>query len=244
MKTRSSIKNILKQLDCVYSLVGKTIADLPIDRLMTLWTDYELHQLENAEIVNKKVEDLARANLICAGLDPLLIDKKKERLEKDFDKNTNEVKDSLSKLGIDYNSIDVKKYIKRTLKEDSRNNIEPESIKESIFNSGYIDIKGRFYGCGDTHHRLFAEELKEQGLIETNDDLQIWIESNGWIKLSMGRLYFFSTSQYNKPTTDQVDTILDYCDRRNGDGEKFIMYNDKKYDFKQIFEVLEKENTK
>lgn len=216
------------------------MADLPTEKLMTMWTDYELRELQQVEIINAKLESHAKASLMVnfdfnAEQVDNIIERRKNRTKRN-------VQSEMNSLGIDSDSLDVDTYIKRTLEDSKREEIKPESIKTTIFNSGYIDRKGKFYGCSDTHHRFFAERMEEQGMFDAEgEDPQKWLDSAGWIKLSMGRLYFFEGLSNKKPTKDQIDTILDYCEhRKKRFDDDLIMYNDKKYDFKQIFEVLEK----
>lgn len=111
--------------------------------------------------------------------------------------------------------LDVDKYLQDMVNEEQRTEVEPEDPKTTEWTSGYIDRDGRFYGCSDLGHILFADTLCEKlGLYPEDEDEESTPDSSqildnlGWIKVSMKR--FFWDSLHIKPTGEQQATIFDF----------------------------------
>jgi hypothetical protein len=106
---------------------------------------------------------------------------------------------------------DVETFLKNLRKESERNQIKPEDVNTTEWTSGYIDRKGKFYGCTDIMHRSFAEEICEQFGFKVDDDkedVQILLDKKGWVKVSMNRFYWdYRNVRVNK---EQKRTIFDY----------------------------------
>jgi len=108
-------------------------------------------------------------------------------------------------------------------------NIKPESIKTTKFNSGYIDPAGRFYGCPDIQHMGFADDMYAAGLfVSSHDDKQVVLDMLGYVKFSMGRFYC------EKPLTQgQIDTLFDWAISREA---HTIRFNDETMTMEKMLE--------
>lgn len=107
--------------------------------------------------------------------------------------------------------LDLDKYIQQSIKESHREKIVSENVKITEWSSGYIDREGRFYGCADINHAFFSQEicelLKVSGCNDEHFDAQIYLDKQGWIKVSVHRFYW---DEEIKLTQAQKDTIYDY----------------------------------
>jgi len=114
--------------------------------------------------------------------------------------------------------IDVMDFIEKQIKESEREKIEAEDPLKTEWHSGYIDRSGKFYGCSDTQHVAFSEEICEQFGFEIPEkkeeikwailkDAEVVLDDKGWVKVSMFRFFW---DHYNtKPNKKQQKTILD-----------------------------------
>ena len=110
-------------------------------------------------------------------------------------------------------ALDVDNYVRAQMREADRERIDAEDPSTTEWQSGYIDRQGKFYGCSNTGHVGFAEELCDQFGFEIPDrvdgvrvDGQFVIDKKGWIKVSMLRFYWDELTV--KTTEKQRKTIL------------------------------------
>jgi hypothetical protein len=128
-------------------------------------------------------------------------------------KSKNQIDLALTSLG-----VNVDEYINQRIEDSERTSIEFEDIKKTKWQSGYIDLEGRFYGCSNFNHINFADDLCEKfGFeIKENDsfyktDGQIVLDKKGFIKVSSNR-FFWNTK---KITQEQKTAIHDYMVGKN-----------------------------
>lgn len=235
---RNTVKYVLKQLDYVYPIIGKDMSDLPLDKVITIWCECEERRFRDLEITKRTMKDRGKGILASFDLSPDLID---ERFDKISDKLN-----LVNKIGIDPESLNVEKYVSKMIEESKRDEIKSEPISTSKFNSGYVCPKGRFYGCADTNHASFSGKLIEQFGIDNNEsDAQKWFDNNYWVKVSCGRLFFLEHDEDgNKSylTKDQIDTVIDFCNRRKTEGKNHIHFNGSNYPFDKIYDRLIKKD--
>lgn len=110
--------------------------------------------------------------------------------------------------------LDLDKYIKGVVSESKRESIESEDVKRTEWTSGYIDKNGYFFGCADINHVNFSGDLCKSLKVDLkeNKDAQIYLDKQGWIKVSVNRFYWDSNITPNKP---QINTIFDYVSAKN-----------------------------
>lgn len=102
---------------------------------------------------------------------------------------------------------------------DLRYDIFPESILQTIWNSGWLSPKGEFYGCSDLAHNEFSEDLYNKLKDSLDDNTYNSIggydnifDRNGWVKFSCGRWLY---SYHMKPTKEQLQVILEWAEERS-----------------------------
>ena len=231
------LKTVLKNLEYIYPFDNKSMVDLPLDNLMQVWTDYELNQMYGEDNTLIKAELQSKAEGILAASSKYKVP------QKTFNKLKNsQLQKTLSKLGIDNESLDIDKYLEKQKAEALRKEIKPENIKTSVFNSGYIDRNGNFYGCADARHASFAYEIIKSNIVESKnkdpEDAEIVLDEAGWVKISYGRLLFCESKRFNKPSKKQLDTISDFYFKRLEKGQSGIFYNDEKKDIQALFDAF------
>jgi hypothetical protein len=102
-------------------------------------------------------------------------------------------------------------YITGMLEESKRERIVSEDIKKTKWTSGYIDREGEFFGCSDINHLNFSKDIcKLLKVKESEDekfDAQIYLDKQGWVKVSVNRFYW----DEDQPVTQaQKDAMFDY----------------------------------
>ena len=107
--------------------------------------------------------------------------------------------------------------------------LNPEDIKTTKFDSGYIFPNGDFYACHREGHYWLADKLMEEKLIQYNYSDRIATEKASLLKLTFSYmvdcefLFPFTvrlsdvTEQNNKITPQQIQAIINYKKSR---GEK------------------------
>lgn len=124
------------------------------------------------------------------------------------------------------------------------NDIHPENILETIWNSGWLAPDGRFYGCPDLSHKEFSEKLYSmKGYLKLGLDKEITrfghdidevFEKNHWVKFSSGRWLYYGQSSYLdeeekwRPTKKQYEVILAWAKERS-DRIKIVLGDDTQY---------------
>jgi hypothetical protein len=124
------------------------------------------------------------------------------------------------------------------------NDIHPENILETIWNSGWLAPDGRFYGCPDLSHKEFSEKLYsmkehlklglDKEITRFRYDIDEVFEKNHWVKFSSGRWLYYGQSSYLdeeekwRPTKKQYEVILAWAKERS-DGIKIVLGDDTKY---------------
>jgi len=101
-------------------------------------------------------------------------------------------------------------YVKDLIESGEKESFEPENIKTTKYNNGYIDIQGNFYGCGFVQHLQIDDTIVEFFKLEskTEDSIgnsQRIIEENGWVKVTQKRYYW--DLYIHKLTKKQILTI-------------------------------------
>lgn len=121
-------------------------------------------------------------------------------------------------------------------------NYKIENISTTTRDNGFIDPKGRFYGCGLCDHIYLAEFLGKKFNFFNPDawnpytDVQIWLDDHGWVKIKESRFYWGDNIH---PTKKQVDAIFDYLINKN---MKYFTLNDKKGTIKTLIKLLKDAN--
>lgn len=102
-------------------------------------------------------------------------------------------------------------YIKGMLKESHRDGVIAENVAKTEWNSGYINREGEFFGCSDINHINFSKEICDMLDIDGRDDkkfdAEIYLDEQGWVKISVNRFNWHPDIQL---TQAQKDTIYDY----------------------------------
>jgi hypothetical protein len=162
----------------------------------------------------------------------------------------------MAKLGSPANplGITLDSYVKGIMEESKRKSIQSENIKTTKYNSGYIDLEGHFYGCGDIQHISFSEDLCEHFKIKQviskksfggeEPDAQKTLDKLGWIKVSCRRFWWDKYVNKNmderKITQAQKDAIWDYMEGHKMRTAEFEHQYGKQLTFKDAFEDYDK----
>lgn len=85
--------------------------------------------------------------------------------------------------------------------------------KHEDFASGYIDRKGKFYGCEYAQHYHLADWIEKNVLSHEVEDAQIALDDMGWVRIQRQ-----ATSEklgvhcMKRPTQRQIDAIMDHSE--------------------------------
>ena len=126
----------------------------------------------------------------------------------EFIPNSIEMNDRIGKI---IPGLTLDNYIKGMLKESHREGVIAENVEKTDWTSGYINKDGEFFGCSDINHINFSKEicdiLKVEGCDNEKFDAQIYLDKQGWVKISVNR---FNWHPDMALTQAQKDTIYDY----------------------------------
>jgi len=108
-------------------------------------------------------------------------------------------------------NVNLDTYISGILKESNREGIIAEDVGKTEWSSGYINKEGEFFGCSDINHVNFSQEiceiLKVKGIGAEKFDAQVYLDKQGWVKVSVNRFFWDESIEL---TQAQKDTIYDY----------------------------------
>ncbi len=202
-KMRENILEYEENLLYLYSLVGKTVADLPLFNIKVAKRSSWMQTYGKAADEREIDKIMAAPFGDNSDLDPLAVDSTVQGIQ-----------DTLKGAGI------TKPPTIETLLEQEANyqGAQVENITETKFHSGYIAPAGDFYGCPDLQHKMLGNDLREKGSFSSDEtDSEKALDDLGWLKLSMGR--FAHSLQFI--TQAQFDVIFDYMESENIKTVKF-----------------------
>jgi hypothetical protein len=204
---KKRISDAIEQLEVVYPLVGKSMKDLPLNKVRSaarLIKNARAEQMKDDFEENKPTKELINETF----------SRKVENIdtEKLSDKELEDIDEEVKKEVIDKTDITRafttamgggRFYIVHT---------PVEKCKSEGMNSGWLLPDGTFYG-GDSAwiHRGILEELDERGFFKDKsygydeDDVQ---DNGGWIKISGGDWAIWEHK--HKLTKEQVEFIIEY----------------------------------
>lgn len=213
------IREILNELVFAYGLIGKSITDILLFRI----------DCDNEEYLAEVRGD----DFDFSGLDDRIAEA--ERRSKLAAKGIANI------LGIFPDVVDIDNYVKKSMADDPEKRTTPSDIRTSIFDSGYIDRKGNFYGCSDWQHRAVSEQFVKAGILtptskESEKDSEKAADEAGWIRLSAGRFEYSDTKhRFRGWTPKQIDTAFDYISRK---GMKVITLNGSRVELGEFFDKV------
>ena len=126
-------------------------------------------------------------------------------------------KNNITKFfGYDIDIQEIKKEKAKGKKKKKVNGEEIEDLADPQFASGYIDLRGNFYGCPDLTHISYSEQIVEKfELTSDKEEMGQYcsyksnsdtiLDENGWVKVSVRRYLWDYTSHVL--TAKQVQTI-------------------------------------
>jgi len=216
-------KKALSGLDILYPLVGKTMADLPIDKIPATLSDIEHKFLEREWA---KFEDDCEF-----------------RADKNQKKSLDEKMDEVTQQVMDMNNDALtRKFDAEALEEeDSVEEDKVHAITEDNYKhigSCWITPEGTMFGghAEPWIHIHLLRSLTDDGYFKDlpyNGESEDEVEEQGWIKLSGG--YGFMLYAYKSKgiiiTEEQKQVVIDYCIANN---KKTLRWNGRTIELKEF----------
>jgi hypothetical protein len=168
-------------------------------------------------------------------------DYKELRYRENGKENINEPSSFVSALtgalvGFERKGLNLDNFVKGRVEESNRTEIKAEDVSKTNWSSGYINKNGDFYGCSDMNHSNFAKDLckllKVKGSGDEKFDGEIFLDRNGWIKISMSRFYWDDNLTV---TQAQKDTMFDYMKAKNINSTIFQSCINPRQTFEEFF---------
>ncbi len=182
---KQNLTNTLEQLEALYPLFGKSMKDLPTDKVRTVSKMRE-QTTERGHRFSKPGSFFEKTTAY---------EKTKQPEQETAPKK---VEEGLRHLG----GYGAKYFIQHTT---------PEVCVEHGLRSGWLLPDGTFFGGrGIWIHRMIIEDLQAEGYFKTeNKPDEDDVEDLGWVKFSDGKWYFWD--HRNKITPAQVQFVIDYA---------------------------------